>query len=363
MKASAEAWRRLRYVFLSLVPVLALILVPSAYAVEEGAFAEFAFHQAYTGNAIFGILPSGSKEEARQLVFGPKAAAGTDPSAAAACLGCEINDLGGALAVNAEDGTQWIRRIDNEKWENTGRGFAPGTSPSVKWGPGGRTLPAFNAQGSEALWIGEADLGYPLEAHSTPDETGGNGEGGDYWAAWAKRGSDELELWHQPYKGSEYTVSTGLGIEPGTNPSITELHNGEVVVAFVAQGLKQLGIYKSGASGWFDTGLGLDESSSPSVTEWGLKTSGYLVAFQAAGSQHVGVYQNGWEPGRWLDSGLAMQGGTSPCITTREYTWDVAFQGAGSHFFWTWDSAAGGRDWEFPVGEHSSPVIAGESVN
>jgi hypothetical protein len=124
---------------------------------------------------------------------------------------------------------------------------------------------------------------------------GGGGGGSDYGVAF-----NSGNLWlYGPGLG---TIDTGLGMMPGTNPSITKLASGGYEVAFVAN-TGHLWVY--GAAVTSDTGLGVASGTSPAITAVG---SGFEVAFNSG---------NLWVYGTVVtaNTGFGMQAGTSPAIT------------------------------------------------
>jgi hypothetical protein len=191
-----------------------------------------------------------------------------------------------------------------------GLGLNTGTSPSIAYL---NTEPpawpyAFQAEGTGALWENGASLGYEMAAGSSPSITPGS--------VVAFKGSTGTLWIYRPGLGA---VNTGLGIEGGTSPYITEVFGGWEV-AFHAAG-SGLWTYSS-AGAVVNTGLGMETGTSPGVGP--LNGGGYIVAFAAAGTSDLWTFTSGNVA---TDLKVQVSKGTSPSITLRaEASWEAAFQ-------------------------------------
>jgi hypothetical protein len=343
---------------------LALAQVASA-KLYEGEPGVLAYHEASTADTWVLPLPSWSNEYPILSTVAngaPKSAPYTSPSVTLTSVNPGDPAEFFVGAVNAESGTMYARSwytaggINGNKWFNTGLGFEPHTSPSVA-----NFFAAFHALGSSNLYIYNIyegislNTGAGMAVGTSPSITVPLEGGHTAYVAFVASGSNTVGV----YEMNTYTmegryISTGLGVAPGTSPSIAA-SEGNVYVAFVAAGSNHLGIYQLNQSGWTDTGLGVAAETSPSIIEWG----GYLVAFQAAGSHHLGLHQSGTST--WFDTGQTMQSGSSPSLTARwlKYTWAAAYQAAGSHHLMVCSAVECPHDTGWTMGEHSSPSIAG----
>jgi hypothetical protein len=204
---------------------------------------------------------------------------------------------------------------------------------------------AFQAN-TTRLWVtgtaGAGDTGLGMMPGTSPSITKLTGSG--YQVAFQANTS---RLW---VTGTAGTGDTGLGMMPGTSPSISKLAGGGYQVAFQANTGR---LWVFGSAGTWDTGLGMMAGTSPSIT--GLPGGGFEVAFQANTSR-LWVYGSA---GTW-DTGLGMMVGTSPSIAgLTGGGFEVAFQ-ANTSRLWVYGSAG---TWDTGLGmmARTSPSIAARS--
>jgi hypothetical protein len=132
------------------------------------------------------------------------------------------------------------------------------------------------------------------------------------------------ELWTN---GPRHSGPLGQFLATGTSPSMTILTNGAYEIAF--QGANgDLWTY-NGNTGAQDMGLGMDNSTSPSITSQ--PNGGFDVAFQA----NTGDLWIAGSAGT-RDLGLGMDNSTSPSITSPNgggAQWEIAFQANTGHLW------------------------------
>jgi subtilisin family serine protease len=139
----------------------------------------------------------------------------------------------------------------------------------------------------------------------------------------------------------------GVGVAPGTSPSVARLSNGGYEIAFQASGGA---LWTVGSAGWTNWGVGMAPRTSPAIAPVG--NGGFEVAFQAAGQALWTVGSAGWT--NW---GVGMAPGTSPAIApVGNSGFEVAFQAAGQAL-WSVGSA-GWTDWGVDVAPGTSPSIS-----
>jgi hypothetical protein len=138
------------------------------------------------------------------------------------------------------------------------------------------------------------------------------------------------------------------GMRAGTSPSLLPDGN----IAFQANTGHLLILNAKTGSG-VDTGLGMAAGSSPSITELG--GGAYEVAFVA----NTGRLWTYCSCSGGHETGMGVETGTSPSIVDIGLPgWVVAFQGSGTHDLWTYTSAGVGTDRGVGVYSGSSPSIA-----
>lgn len=207
------------------------------------------------------------------------------------------------------------------------------------------TLAAFQANGGQ-LWtvgsVGWTNWGVGLAPGTSPS------------VAMLPRGGFEVAF--QAAGGRLWTVGAagwvnwGVGLAPGTHPSIAVLSNGGIEIAFQGYGGH---LWTVGAGGWADWGVGLDSGTSPVIVP--LAGNGFEIAFHGAGGQLWTVGTAGW-----ADWGVGLAPGTNPAVSVLPAGgYELAFQGAGGHL-WT-AGAAGWRDWGVGVAAGTDPALTGLS--
>lgn len=148
--------------------------------------------------------------------------------------------------------------------------------------------------------------------------------------------------------GKSNLGSTGLGMMPGTSPSIACLANGGYQVAFQANTGRLITIGTAGAKDW---GFAMKAGTSPSIT--GLKSGGFQVAFQGSDGSLWTVGSAGNK--NWK---LGMMAGTSPSIAgLAGGGFQVAFQ-ANTGTLWT-AGTSGINSWGLGMRAGTSPSVAG----
>lgn len=168
----------------------------------------------------------------------------------------------------------------------------------------------------------------------------------------ARLSNGGYEVAFQGFGGALWTIGTagwtnwGVGLAPGTSPAITALPGGGFEVAF--EGFSGT-LWTVGNAGWTDWGVGIAPGTSPSIAA--LAHGGFEVAFQAQG-------QSLWTVGNagWTNWGVGVAPRTSPAIAPLPGGgWELAFQASGGHL---WTVGSGGwTDWGLGVGSGSSPGI------
>jgi hypothetical protein len=169
-------------------------------------------------------------------------------------------------------------------------------------------------------------------------------------------------LWY--YVSGVGAVDTGLGMAPGTSPSITPLGGG--MIAFQANS-GHLWYFQTGGPVQ-DTGYRMAPKTSPSVS-WNPQTKHYIMAFHSTNQDQLYVYEiRGSLAENFVGStGLGMATETSPAMTgddgddiDPDYT--VGFQ-ANNGNLWYYKDGAGGLATPFGMAPKTSPAIASVSAN
>ena len=165
------------------------------------------------------------------------------------------------------------------------------------------------------------------------------------------------------YVSPEYSGESGhlygseAGIAEGTSPSVTGFGGyAQYTVAFHASGSAALWIYQSQYGTASPTGLGMEPGTSPSITGGGPGDDSYEVAFRAKGSGDLWTYDfclEGCTPlGRETHLGIAA--GTNPSISNGV----EAFQAAGSHRLWIyWPNVGTWKETTYQIATGTSPSI------
>jgi hypothetical protein len=222
------------------------------------------------------------------------------------------------------------------------------TTPYVEWLPlaGSSASSAFEV-GAEAsnnnLYLysstsGGDQLGLGMLPGTSPSLTA---LGGTYDSAFQDNG-DYLYV-HSPTQNSPF----GLGMMPGTSPSITALTTGNYEVAFQDND-GTLYLHTPGQNTLL--GLSMEHGTSPSIAP--LPSGSYEVAF-AANTGDLYLHH----PGQNLPLDLGMMKGTSPSITELSNgSYEVAFQ-ANTGDLWTYSPSNGATNLRLKMAAGTSPSI------
>jgi hypothetical protein len=239
-------------------------------------------------------------------------------------LACASPDPGASPAISASAyGVEQAYKSDGQLYlcgtfatGYTGLGMAQGTNPSVVALPSGGYDVAFQAAGGD-LWVygnttGNTNLG--MEQYTSPSIT------------WTQNGGYEIAFQSNNgvfwTTGSDGTADWGLGMNPGTSPSIAEVPGG-YEAAFQAAGGN---LWVAGTDVTGNTNLGMAGYTSPSITG---VPGGYEVAFQANTGT---LYLTGTDGAG--NTYLGMDQYTSPAITNgTSGGYQVAFQ-ANTYTLW-----------------------------
>jgi hypothetical protein len=252
-------------------------------------------------------------EEARSKTIGTAVESGTSPSVA----GERLTEFSWSydVALHGSDGNLWLNETGGLS-HSEGLGMAPGTNPSlITWREEVKPIHkyswAFQAN-TGALWTGRINTAQGMMAGTSPSMLP-NGN----IAFEANTG--HLIIW-LPALGSGF--DTGIGMAPGSSPSVTELGGGAYEVA-VRANTGVLWTYCS-CGAVVNTGLGVEANTSPSIVDIGAK--GWVVAFQGAGSHDLWTYTSA---GAGTDRGVKVYATSSPSISLRtgiSELWEIAFQ-------------------------------------
>ncbi len=230
-------------------------------------------------------------------------------------------------------------------------GIAEGTSPSVTgFGGYAQYTVAFHANDSATLWIYQSQYGTAsatglgMEPGTSPSIARGEAGEDGYEVAFHASGSGDLWTYESCLTGcGSFGRATNLGIAPGTNPSISS-----GIVAFQASGSHRLWIYTPHTGIGKETTYQIATGSSPSIVvpEGG---GSYEVAFRSP-SGNLSTYSSS---GAEHESSWGVAVGTSPSIGRAPGgSWKIAFQGSGSTGLWT--SAASGETIQQDLGMAAS---------
>jgi hypothetical protein len=304
----------------------------------------FGFHEGSTGFTQIGTTGEFSNENWSIFNRAPDSGANTSPSVSMSCESRCTEHWN--AAVNASNGRVWFRTwYLATTWTESGIVYASHSSPSMSnfW------LAVNRSNGDLYVWNvdngeGPGDTGLGMAAETSPALF--SPESGGYTVAFHAASSNDLWI---DQNGTSW--NTGIALAAGTSPAITP--SGDVAVHTSSS--DHLWIYNIGTKTATETSLPITGGSSPSITNWG----GYLVAFEHAGTNHLGLYQKGF--GAW-ETAVSMQAGSSPSIARRcfatECHWDAIVQGSNHHLV-SLSETAGAREFSFVLGAHSSPSISG----
>jgi hypothetical protein len=262
--------------------------------------------------------------------------------------------------------------------------LTPHAIPGPSGSANGSFVNAFQAAGEDTVWASDpnGDAGDSEEVMADGTSPSITVVTGGYEIAF-QSDTNQLTL-----IGSDGNLSTGLGMMPGTSPSIHGLLGGGYEVAFQSS-TGDLWVY--GTLGTADLGYGMANNSSPALT---VINSGYEVAFEAntgvmwttgiAGTVNfgaagvmmpgtspaiTGLWSGGYETAfqnsqgdlvtlgnhDWTTWNLGMDAGSSPAITVAGDGYEVAVQ-TNTNDLWT-VGAAGEHDWQLGMMPGSSPAI------
>jgi hypothetical protein len=225
---------------------------------------------------------------------------GTSPSIAPA----QNAGNGYAVAFEGSNGDLWLTG-SGPGAQDTGLGMMPGTSPSIAALSPGEYQVAFQANTGVLYTMGAdgtTDWNLPMNTHSSPSIVG---QGNGYEVAYEST-TTELSEASLSVSGASHG-GLGLGMQPGTSPSITALWGGGIEIAFQANTgtLWTVGTNSPATN----TGQGMNQASSPSITGLPLNNTGYEIAFEANTNVLTTIGTFGG-----VNTGLAMMPGTSPAI-------------------------------------------------
>ncbi len=241
-----------------------------------------------------------------------------------------------------------------------------GTSPSVtgSGGEGYNYVVAFHAAGSNLLWTysslygstGGASTGLGMEPGTSPSIAAA-GSTSDYVVAFNALGSGHLWIYESCATAREggcgsSAHETPLGMEPGTSPSIASTSEGDIV-AFHAAGSGRLWFYNTRTRVGQETNQGLEPGTNPAVT--GLEGGGFEAAFHAAGVGNLYLYSSSGGP---ASTGLGMEPHTSPSIARLGTGWKAAFHASSTGYLWTYESSGAGTNTYDGMSPGTSPSIS-----
>jgi hypothetical protein len=174
------------------------------------------------------------------------------------------------------------------------------------------------------------DTGYAMKPGTSP-ATARMSDGG-YVTAFV--GGDGA-LWVMGNDGKAHWAGNGLGVAPGTSPSIaSDLDDDSYRIVFNASTTHLLWTYSSttGAGTPNPDGYTLMPTTSPSITHLG--SGRYQTAFVNAADNSLWEYGDAAD--RQVANGLGLAPGTSPSIAAAANgTYRIAFNAYGSNLLWT----------------------------
>jgi hypothetical protein len=239
-----------------------------------------------------------------------------------------------------------------------------GTSPSVTGasGQGYEYVVAFHAAGSKLLWTysslygatGGASTGLGMEPGTSPSIAA---SGRDYIVAFNALGSGHLWIYESCSNAREHGCATSayetpLGMERGTSPSIASTSEGDIV-AFHAAGSGRLWFYNTRTRASQETNQGLEPGTNPAVT--GVAGGDFEAAFHAAGVGCLYLYSSSNGP---ASTGLGMEPHTSPSIANLNGGWKAAFHASDTGYLWTYESSGVGTNTYDGMSPGTSPSIS-----
>ena len=257
---------------------------------------------------------------------------------------------GGVIAFVANTRILWVYQpVSNARIDSGLRVYAG--SPAIATS-GDKFAVAFEG-GGHNLWIyyyvpGKGWAHYNTGLHMMPGTSPALvGSPGGGWEV-AYQGLDR-RLYAYGYKAGHpgSVIRTGKFMDPASSPAITVLSGGRFQVAYQYY-THRLAVYTTKA-GNFLTGLGMDPGTSPSIA------AGTEVAFQDD-TNHLWLYHPAGNTNR--DTHLGMTPGTSPAITAIPGAYEIAFQ-ADTGILWVYDTRTGAKPSGLGMWIASSPAVAG----
>lgn len=163
--------------------------------------------------------------------------------------------------------------------------------------------------------------------------------------------TSSYELWRYP-DSKGWGVATGMGLEPGTSPSIAPIPGGGFMIAF-QDWQHHLWYYSTAAGVGVDTEMGMMPGTNPSIAK---VPGGFLIAFQ---SWQGDLWRYSTVSGTGTNTTLGMDEGASPSLSVQpDGSYQIAFQ-ANNHELWRYPDEKG---WGIPTGmgmmAGTSPSIA-----
>jgi len=286
--------------------------------------------------AVFGALATGCATDADS--------AGSEPSAGEADQAVSATGFTIAMQSNATGGNHlWI--VTSTSAIDTTLSMSPGTSPAIVTA-GSSYAYAFRAA-SGHLWLRvpgapAADTGHTTKAGTSPSIAALTG--GGYQVAYQ---GDDGFLWTY---GSAGSINHGLGMAPGTSPSISSRpENGAYQIAFQANTNK---LWLAGnTTPSVNTNLPMQPGTNPSIARIG---SNYEVAY----GDNTGFLEV-WHSfsGSVTNTALGLMSGTSPSIAPSGTSYNIAFNANATGHLWT----SNGGDTGLVMKAGTSPAFASKS--
>lgn len=257
-----------------------------------------------------------------------------------------VADLGHSMGVEVafvgRDNALWRASPEDNFFHagfDVGRtlGVAVGTSPAVASDGNGHWKIAFQGSNGHLWTIDSAshiiDSGAAMAAGSSPSLAWLPAAGG-YEFTFA--GSDNL-LWRAFPETNFFHVGAGLGVAPGTSPSIATDGNNGWKIAFHAQGDH---LWTAEPANATDSGAVMAANSNPSLTWLSGGVNGYEIAFVGADHNLRRAFPdtNTFLAGPNF-SAVGVAANTSPVVVKfgppgfNSRSWEIAFQGTNGHLW------------------------------
>jgi hypothetical protein len=263
-----------------------------------------------------------------------------------------------AFGINTGELTNIIPGIG---WTNLHRAMWPGSSPSITTlsGTTNAYQMAFQANTSE-LWtcgtLGCGGLGLGMMPGTSPSIT----------VLWTSNGSTAYQIAFQANTGTLWTTGSlgtanlGVPMNPHSSPSIAPQPGGGYEIAYETSG-NQLAV--AGTARNANLGLAMRPGTSPSITPPTIGPPGlpgYAIAFQGANGDVWELTGNTGGSSSW-DLGLGMNPASSPAISPAGFAGNSGFQiafEANTNVLWT-TGALGTQPTGQAMWPGSSPSIIG----